>query len=170
MFYAAVFVYSFLILLYFCTQFGILELLVSSLENTRIGTVIVKVVNFIFKLIMFASQYVVICLLMFLVGSSLLTWHTNTIINTTKNENVELQSMLCNVVEPYAIEAAQNGTLAEKINTMPDLIEFVNGSESLCNEDNVLETIELYLKNCDYINDLETEKKLYTSIRHRILN
>lgn len=170
MFYAAVFVYSLLILLYFCTQFGILELLVSSLENTRIGAVIVKVVNFIFKLVLFASRYVVLCLFMFLVGSSLLSWHTNTIINYAKNENVQLQSMLCNVVEPYAIEAAQNGTLAEKINTMPDLIEFVNGSESLCNADNVLETIELYLKNCDYINDLESEKKLYTSIRQRILN
>jgi len=170
MFYAAVFVYSLLILLYFCTQFGILELLVSSLENTRIGAVIVKVVNFIFKLVLFASRYVVLCLFMFLVGSSLLSWHTNTIIKYAKNENVQLQTMLCNVVEPYAIEAAQNGTLAEKINTMPDLIEFVNGSESLCNADNVLETIELYLKNCDYINDLESEKKLYTSIRQRILN
>ena len=170
MFYAAVFIYSLLVLLFLSTKFGILELLVSSLEDTKIGTVIVKVVNFIFKLIMFASQYVVICLLMFLVGSSLLTWHTNTIINSTKDTNVQLQSMLCNVVEPYAIEAAQNGTLVEKINTMPDLIEFVNGSESLCNADNVLETIELYLKNCDYINDLESEKKLYTSIRQRILN
>ena len=170
MFYAAVFIYSLLVLLFLSTKFGILELLVSSLEDTKIGTVIVKVVNFIFKLIMFASQYVVICLLMFLVGSSLLTWHTNTIINSTKDTNVQLQSMLCNVVEPYAIEAAQNGTLVEKINTMPDLIEFVNGSESLCNADNVLETIELYLKNCDNINDLESEKKLYTSIRQRILN
>lgn len=170
MFYVALITYLLFVIVGLIAVLGGFDIIKDILEYSRIGEIIVKVINFVFKLFVSASQFVFVSLLVFLVGTSLLTWHTNTIINSTKDENVQLQSMLCNVVEPYAIEAAQNGTLVEKINTMPDLIEFVNGSEPLCNADNVLETIELYLKNCDYINDLESEKKLYTSIRQRILN
>lgn len=170
MFYVALITYLLFVIVGLIAVLGGFDIIKDILEYSRIGEIIVKVINFVFKLFVSASQFVFVSLLVFLVGTSLLTWHTNTIINSTKDENVQLQSMLCNVVEPYAIEAAQKGTLVEKINTMPDLIEFVNGSESLCNEDNVLETIERYLKNCDYINDLESEKKLYTSIRQRILN
>lgn len=140
-------------LLYWNTESGTIARICKFLSKSKVGKYTANVITWLIKFLCHLFNSVVILLLIVVFVLFLQQINDNRLISQLENDNLKLQNELCMVVYPYVLEELNNSTLEYKIDSMQDLINYVNQNQELCSKDGVLENIENYLVNSASIDE-----------------